>query len=686
MKNESLTDKNRLLPPDPTAHAAPARRIRLLLVNPRFPESFWSFRWAVQEILPRKRAVNPPLGLATLAALCPAHWEVTIVDENVETVPLAPAADIVGVCGMGVQFGRQKELLAYYRGKGYPVVAGGSYASLCPELYATHADTVVCGESEYIWPEFCRDFEAGTARALYRETGTVSLEDSPVPRFDLLKLDQYTTATLQFSRGCPYRCEFCDIIVMFGRKPRFKRPEQVGRELDELRKRGVRSIFFVDDNLIGNKAAAKTLLRYLDDYQRRHGWRFAFGTEASINLAQDPELLALFREANFEWVFIGIESPDPESLRETRKTQNLHEDTLTSVRRIHAQGLDILAGFIVGFDNDTLDAFDRQYRFILDSGIQAAMIGLLKALPKTPLWDRLEREGRLIPDDAHSDNCKLGTNVVPKRMSYEAMVAGYRALYERLLADRAIADKIRTKLAVMGNPLYRGKYSWRDTVVIIWRLAVKGLLPGGPRRLYHFMRSLPLGAPQKIPQAILDWIAALAMRDYVRRHFGATVAGQAAAADRLGNALSRAIARYVREGKVALTWLGADRVTGGDSLAAAAPAATMHVASRGWTGRLPALQIVLKDWPDRRFFRRAARPVERMLHRTSATVTLRIEAFREHERAHLERLLKRLARHGDRISIVVSDGLRELVHVDSSRFHLVLAGPPGATPGTATVR
>ncbi|MCC6608146.1 MAG: radical SAM protein [Burkholderiales bacterium] len=671
--------------PDASAPAPHGRPVRLLLINPRFPESFWSFRWAVQEILPRKRAVNPPLGLATLAALCPPHWEVTIVDENVESVPLAPQTDLVGVCGMGVQFPRQKELLAYYRGKGYRVVAGGSYASLCPEAYAEHADTVVCGEAEYIWPEFCRDFESGAVRALYRETGTVSLEDSPVPRLDLLKLEAYTTATLQFSRGCPYRCEFCDIIVMFGRKPRFKRPEQVGRELDELRKRGVRSVFFVDDNLIGNKAAAKTLLRYLADYQRRHGWRFAFGTEASINLAQDAELLGLFRDANFEWVFIGIESPDAESLRETRKTQNMQEDALTSVRRIHAHGLDVLAGFIVGFDNDTLDAFDRQYRFIVDAGIQAAMVGLLKALPKTPLWERLEREGRLIPDDAHSDNCKLGTNVMPKRMSYDAMVSGYRELYERLLADRAIADKIRAKLAHMERPMYHGTYGTRDSALIVWRLAVKGLLPGGPRRLYHFFRSLPLSAPRKIPQAILDWVAALAMGDYVRRHFGASVAAQAAAADRLGNALSRAIARYLREGKVALTWLGGDRAGGDDAVAATPQQATASETARGWTGRLPALQIALKDWPDQRFFARAARPVERVLRRTSATLTLRIEAFREQERRHLERLLRRLARHGDRISIVVSEGLRELVHVDSSRFHLVLAGAPGATPeGSAT--
>jgi radical SAM superfamily enzyme YgiQ (UPF0313 family) len=188
-------------------------------------------------------------------------------------------------------------------------VAGGSYASLCPEQYDGLADTVVAGEAEYVWPQFCRDVERGEPQPLYRETGTVSLEDSPVPRFDLLDLPKYQAVSLQFSRGCPFRCEFCDIIVMFGRKPRTKTTAQVGRELDALRRLGARNVFFVDDNLIGNKPAAKELLRYLAAYQRKHRYQFHFGTEASLNLAQDPELLDLFRMAHFGWVFIGIESP-----------------------------------------------------------------------------------------------------------------------------------------------------------------------------------------------------------------------------------------------------------------------------------------------------------------------------------------------------------------------------------------
>ena len=488
--------------------------MRLLLINPRFDESFWSFRWALEEILPGKRAVNPPLGLATLAALSPPHWTVEIVDENIETVPLAPRADVIGVCGMAAQFERQAELLAYYRAKGYRVVAGGSYASLLPERYEALADTVISGEAEYIWPQYCLDLERGDPRALYRETGTVALSDSPTPRFDLLKLERYSTATLQFSRGCPYRCEFCDIIVMFGRRPRWKTHEQIGRELDALRSRGLRNVFFVDDNLIGHKAVAKDLLRFLRAYQERHGYRFDFGTEASLNMAQDRELLQLFREANFTWVFIGIESSDPDTLRAARKTQNLHDDVLTSVRRIYSHGIDILAGFIIGFDTNTLSTFEHQLRFIRASGIQVAMVGLLTALPKTPLYERLQKEGRLLAR-AGADNTKVGTNFLPKRMSYEDMMRAYARFYGRLFSDRVIADRVRNKARYLGSPVYRGEYPLRERCLILWRLLVKGLVPGGPTRLYHFARSLPWFAPSKLPLAIIDWIAGITMRRYV---------------------------------------------------------------------------------------------------------------------------------------------------------------------------
>jgi radical SAM superfamily enzyme YgiQ (UPF0313 family) len=617
--------------------------MRLLLINPRFPESFWSFRWAIDEILVGTRALNPPLGLATLAALCPPDWDVSIVDENVESIPLEPQADLIGVCGMGVQFERQKALLDYYRSEGYFVVAGGSYASLCPEKYTTLADAVVAGEAEHVWPQFCADFERGVPQPVYQDTGAVELTDSPTPRFDLLKLDRYNNATLQFSRGCPYRCDFCDIIVMFGRKPRCKSLEQIERELDALRRLGARNVFFVDDNLIGNRPLAKRLLRFLGDYQRRHGYRFSFGTEASLNLAQDAELLGLFRDAGFGWVFIGIETPDAQSLQETHKTQNMKMDILAALRTIYAHGIDVLGGFIVGFDNDTVETFDRQYEFIMASGIQAAMVGLLTALPRTPLYERLENEGRLLQEEDSTDNTRLGTNIVPKRMSPAAMVDGYLALYRRLLTDSSIAERIRNKLCHMGRPVYQSTYPALDSIGIVFRLLAKGILPGGPTRVAHFLRTLPLRAPSRLPLVIAEWITGLSMRRYVERRFGAEA--DASTLERCVAAVRGAIVRELASGKVTLSLAHAWR---------------------------PNLAMTLSGLLDRRFFTRAGPELERLLARTHASVTLRVEAFQAQQRHHFERLLRRLARYGDRVSIVIDARLRALLPVDSSIFNLVL--------------
>ncbi len=620
--------------------------MRLLLINPRFVESFWSFRWAMESVLPNRRTVNPPLGLATLAALCPDHWEVTIVDENIESLPLAPHADIIGVCGMGVQFNRQKELLSFYKKSGYFVVAGGSYASLCPELYQDLADTVVAGEAEYIWKEFCRDFEEGRPRPLYQETGVVSLEDSPVPRFDLLRVDRYQSMTMQFSRGCPFRCEFCDIIVMFGRKPRTKSVEQVGRELDVLRKLGAENVFFVDDNLIGNKRMAKDLLRYLKGYQDAHPEHpFRFGTEASLNLAHDTELLELFRAAGMGWVFIGIESPDEASLREAQKLQNTKQDILASIRTVYSHGIDIYGGFIVGFDHDTVETFDRQYRFILSSGIQAAMIGLLTAAPRTPLYERLAKEGRLIADANNSDNTKLYTNVIPKGMTPAELVAGYRELHRRLFDDRGIAARIKNKLRYLRAPAATSRYSWSEAVAILRRLWVQGLLPGGPGRVLRFLGSLPLRRPRLIPQAVEDWIVGLAMRDYVDRHFDEGVERSREVARGYLATLETAFRRYREAGALELS-LSEVR------------------------NQAANLSLRLRGQLDRGFFTQAAGHLERLLRESRSSVTLHIDQLHETHQRHLQRLLRRLSRYGDRIRIKVHARARHLVKVDSSVFDL----------------
>ncbi len=615
---------------------------RLLLINPRFPESFWSFRWAIDSVLPNKRTVNPPLGLATVAALSPADWQIEIIDENIESIPLKPAADIIGVCGMGVQFRRQKELLSYYRGLGYYVVAGGSYASLCPERYDTLADTVVAGEAEYIWKEFCRDYEAGNPRGLYQEKGVVSLEDSPTPRFDLLKLSRYTNISLQFSRGCPFRCEFCDIIVMFGRKPRTKSCEQVGRELDALRALGAHNVFFVDDNFIGDKNIAKKLLRHLADYQRENDYQFQFGTEASLNLAQDEELLTLLPEANFAWVFIGIESPDEESLKETKKFQNTREDILTSVRQIYAHGLDIFAGFIIGFDNDTLSTFDRQYRFIVDSGIQVAMVGLLTALPKTPLYERLEAEGRLLPGADGTDNTSVGTNFVPKQIEYDTLVREYKRLYQRLLQPSAIAARIQNKMRYMRNPHHQPLYPMRTLLGIMAKFAWRGVLKGGPRRMLQFARTLATARLPQIPLVFSDWIAALSMKEFAERHLlirkhNAQTA-TAAHIDKLRNSFRS----YVQQGRVRI------QMEQGN------------------------ISLRLQGFVDSAFYRKASRAIHDLLDNTTSTVTLHVEDFHEEQRQHWNRLLHRLRRDGDRIYVSASEKLKDLLEVDSSVFHLVL--------------
>jgi radical SAM superfamily enzyme YgiQ (UPF0313 family) len=472
-----------------------------------------------RKIWPRKRYPVSPLGLATLAALTPSHWQVTIVDENVESLENADLnVDIIGVCGMSVQVPRQRELLAHFRSRGYYVVAGGSRASLTPEEYESIADAVVAGEAEYLWPQFCRDFEDGQAAGLYHETGTVALESVPVPRFDLLKCDRYSLAALQFSRGCPFRCEFCDIIVMFGRKPRTKPLHQVEAELDALRELNVRNVFFVDDNLIGHKPKCKELLHGLIDYQRRHNYRFYFGTEASINLAQDDELLDLLREANFGWVFIGIETPDPASLEETLKFQNLRQDLVQSVQNIHARGIDVQAGFIIGFDADDHTVFDRQFEFIQNAGITLPMLGLLQAIPRTPLFTRLKKAGRLIPDTDVLDT-KASTNVIPQNMTYGEMIEGYLELMRRLFDDEAIYNRLESKFSALG-PVVQSYYtSVPDTISVGLRFIWHSVLSQGPRRWYYFLKSLLLtkGNVSRLVALVDGWIASLAIRDFLER-------------------------------------------------------------------------------------------------------------------------------------------------------------------------
>jgi len=621
--------------------------MKLLLINPRFPESFWSRKWALEKFLPQVRAVNPPLGLATLAGLCPDDWEIQIVDENVEPVPLETDADVVGVCGMGVQVERQKELLEYYRARGSFVVSGGSYASLCPDKYETLADTVIAGEAEHIWPAFCHDLAAGAPRKLYREVDSVSLAASPLPRFDLLDTSKYAWMTMQFSRGCPFRCEFCDIIVMFGRRPRTKPLEQVGLELDALRGLNVRNVFFVDDNLIGNPKAAKQLLRYLREYQEVHDYQFRFGTEASLNMAQDAELLDLFHEARFDWVFLGIESPDEGSLAEANKLQNMRGDMIESIREIYRHGIDVTAGFIIGFDNDTVDVFDKQYEFITEAGIQRAMIGLLCAMEKTPLYERLQKDGRLVPDRISSDNSKLATNVIPGGMTYDEMISGYMELCYRLQEYPAIAKRIRNKSRYLTNPLPEKALSVREGFGAVSKIVNHVLRQAGLSGLYHLVRSLPLRKPKLAPRVLSEWVHELSTRDYIERHFDRESDGDRQLVRTHLSRMRKAFGHYLQRGG-------------------------LKVNLRQEVSVPSEISFCINGRLDRAFFRRAARQLEDMLRDTKSSLLLQIEEFDARELHLLRNMLNRLVRYHDRIRIAADDGSRGIIKIDSSVFNVVL--------------
>lgn len=498
--------------------------MKLLLICPAFQESFWTFQMIQDDLLPEVHSNVAPLGLASVAALTPKHWQISVVDENVEDIPWDAQVDVVGICGMSNQAARQCEIAQRFKDRGCYVVVGGNHASLQPEFYEGLVDCVVAGEAEHTWPQFCADFERGEAQALYQETGNVDLASCPVPRFDLLKMDRYHYAALQFSRGCPFRCEFCDIIVTFGRKPRTKSPAQIGLELDELRRLGVRNVFFVDDNLIGHKPKCKVLLQFLVDYQRRHGYQFFFGTEASINLSGDSELLGLFRAANFGWVFIGIESPDEAALKETLKFQNTGISLLESIQRIQAHGIDIFAGFIVGFDADDLSTFDRQFRFIQASGITVPMVSLLVAIPKTPLWDRLQAAERLVEVPsllAGGDNTRPSTNVVPLRMTYGQMVDEHTTLWQRLFEPEAIFARVRNKFQALRDPLVTYYLEPRLVPGVFFRFLVRPLWRGGPRVWYYFIKSLwfSQGKYLRLTALIDTWIRTLALKEFANRTF-----------------------------------------------------------------------------------------------------------------------------------------------------------------------
>lgn len=407
--------------------------MKICLIAPRNPETFWTFD-RILSIL-KKRSVFPNLALPTVAALTPSEHSVRIVDENVEPIDFEIDADVVGITGYIVHRTRMEEIAREFRRRGKLVAVGGPYASLCPEEVAPWADVVFVGEAEPTWERFLRDRQAGECSAVYRTDGAADVRKSPCPRFEALKLDRYRAATAQFSRGCPYNCEFCDVTLLYGRRPRTKEVAQFLAEIDALHRLGVKNVFVTDDNFIGNRKEAKDLLRAIVAWQQEHDYPLEFLTQASLNAADDSELLDLLRRANFTSLFVGIESPRAASLEEANKAHNLKRNMVAAVHRIQSSGIDVMAGMIVGFDHDDPSIFDEHLRFAEEAGISISMTGLLNAIPGTALYRRLGSAGRLIEGEA-GDQFRF-TNVVPSRMSKRELYEGYRRLLRRLYAYRS---------------------------------------------------------------------------------------------------------------------------------------------------------------------------------------------------------------------------------------------------------
>lgn len=446
-----------------------------LLVYPRFPDTFWSFRHALRFV--RKRASLPPLGLLTVAALLPQEWELRLVDMNVTNLKRGDLewADCVFISAMMVQRESAEEVIARCQAQGVRIVAGGPLFTSQPNAFP-QVDHLVLDEGEVTIPPFLRDLEAGSPQHIYRADRFPDLCEAPLPRWDLLTLKYYASMCVQYSRGCPYDCEFCDITALFGHKPRTKSSEQIIAELDALYAEGWRGdLFFVDDNFIGNKRKLKE-----DVLPALAAWRvdkqgFRFQTEVSINLADDDELMELMAQAGFDTVFVGIETPDEDALKECNKFQNQGRDLVDSVKTLQRAGLQVQGGFIVGFDSDTPSIFQRQIEFIQQSGIATAMVGLLQALPGTKLHARMKSEGRLLSTGS-GNNTDASTNFLPK-MDIELLRQGYRNLVQHIYSPKVYYERVRVFLREYEKPhIIQQKLDWTDIRAFLRSIVVLGIL------------------------------------------------------------------------------------------------------------------------------------------------------------------------------------------------------------------
>jgi len=454
--------------------------LKVLLVYPQYPDTFWSFKHALKFIF--KKAIFPPLGLLTIAAMLPEEWEKKLVDVNTTTLTDKDLkwADYVFISAMVAQRNSAREVVDRCGKLGTKIVVGGPLFTPGNEDFGfDDIDYLVFNEAENIMPLFIEDLEKGCAKHIYMSEERPDIRKSPVPLWSLINKRKYHMMSIQYSRGCPFNCDFCDVVILNGHRPRTKDKSQIVAELDALYDMGWRArVFFVDDNFIGNKRKLKSeilpaIIKWMEEKKRP----FSFFTEASINLADDEELMRLMSEAGFDQVFVGIESPNEESLVECNKLPNKNRDLLTSVKKIQNYGLEVQGGFIVGFDSDPVSIFKSQIDFIQKSGIVTAMVGVLVALPETRLYKRLKRENRLLVDGTGTgDNTDGSTNFIPK-MGYEALARGYKQVVDTIYAPKQYYERIRIFLREY-KPSDKGKFKISPFHIIVlirslWILGVE---------------------------------------------------------------------------------------------------------------------------------------------------------------------------------------------------------------------
>ncbi|MCL1464882.1 B12-binding domain-containing radical SAM protein [Argonema galeatum] len=457
--------------------------MRILLIYPLFPQSFWSFEKTLA--LMNRKVSLPPLGLVTVAAILPQDWEFKLVDRNFRQITEAEWAwaDLVILSAMIVQKQDLLNQIQEAKQRGKAVAVGGPYPTSLPdEAKAAGADYLILDEGEITLPMFVEAIERGDTGGVFRSGGEKpDVSRTPIPRFDLLEFDAYMDMSVQFSRGCPFQCEFCDIIVLYGRKPRTKTPAQLLAELERLYELGWRrSIFMVDDNFIGNKRNVKLLLKELKPWMVKHDYPFSFTTEASVDLAQDRELMDMMVQCNFGGVFLGIETPDAESLTLTRKYQNTRDSLSEAVHAIMQSGLRVMAGFIIGFDGEKQGAGDRIVQFVEKTAIPAAIFSMLQALPDTALWHRLNKEGRLRSGLGNINQTTL-MNFVPTR-PLEEIAGEYVEAFWKLYEPARFLDRTYRQFLILGQAKYprirqtaKKKLTWamiRPLLIVCWRQGI----------------------------------------------------------------------------------------------------------------------------------------------------------------------------------------------------------------------